>query len=168
TRIMRRLRGNEETPARGVSHSQQIANWLAHQRQRHPELRTTLLPVSRLCLEKATPERSGSGMSGEYSSENAWMNPQTIREIERMIMDQGMDETVMHIAVRHPALTELLTDTHAYQRFIERENIPEVWRKRLYALSRVRNAELRGMGLLVYLRKAHVRKARSTVLVEKT
>lgn len=158
---MRRFRVGEHAQAAGATHSQQIANWLAHQRQRNPELRTTLLPVSRLCLEKGTIARHANGKAIEYGEENAWMDPQTIQEIEQMIMDQGLDETIMHIAVRHPTLTELLTDKAVYQRFVEGENIPVVWRKRLLALTKVRNAELRGMGLLVYLRKAHLRKGRN-------
>lgn len=161
TRIMRRLRGANTEASAPVSHSQQIANWLAHQRQRNPELRATLLPVSRLCLEKGSEFRSGSGKKIVYEEEHAWMDPQTIQEVEHMIMDQGLEETVMHIAVQHPALTELLTDQKAYQRFVEEERIPVIWRKRLLALTNVRNAELRGMGLLVYLRKAHIRKARN-------
>src|SRR5262245_40479368 len=98
TRIMRRLRGGEHAPTIGVSHSQQIATWPAHQRQRNPELRTTLLPVSRLCMEKNTPSRATSLRAARFNGENAWMNPQTIQEVEQMIMDQGLDETVMHIA----------------------------------------------------------------------
>jgi hypothetical protein len=82
-----------------------------------------------------------------------------LSQIEQMIVKDGLDETVLRIAPQFPRLTELLTEKTSLMQFLEYEDVPEKWRKALHAFAKCPNNELRAVGTVVYLRKAHRRVA---------
>jgi hypothetical protein len=83
-----------------------------------------------------------------------------------MVLNQGVDETVVRIAPQFPRLTELLTDPNAFTQFIESGGVPQKWKKPLQSFARTPNEQLRAIGLLLYLRKAY--RTPSTNINERT
>ncbi len=126
-----------------------LATWFAHQAGHHPSLRTAIQPFRRLALTPAPKTRTIR--LGEV--ENVPKN--VLSQIEQMIVQDGLDETVLRIAPRFPRLTELLTEKETLLEFLHTTDVPEKWKKALHTFAQGPNHELRAVGTAIYLRKAH-------------
>lgn len=126
-----------------------LATWFAHQAGHQPKLRVAIQPFRRLALTPAPKTRTIRLGEVEQVPKNV------LSQIEQMIVKDGLDETVLRIAPQFPRLTELLTEKTALMQFLEYEEVPEKWRKALHAFAKCPNNELRAVGTVVYLRKAH-------------
>ncbi|MFH0970254.1 MAG: hypothetical protein V1776_02220 [Candidatus Diapherotrites archaeon] len=138
------------------------ATWLAKQATHNPGMRTAIHPFRRLALipsKERNPTLNGKMkeriedyvvIAGNEPIPKEWL-----QRIEQMVMSRGLDETSIHIAHQFPRLTELLTDPNSTIQFVNSQKIPEKWRRPLGAFARCPNEQLRAVGLLLYLRKAH-------------
>lgn len=128
-----------------------LATWFAHQAGHQPKLRVAIQPFRRLALTPAPKTRTIR--LGEVES----VPKNVLSQIEQMIVKDGLDETVLRIAPQFPRLTELLTEKETLVQFLENEEVPEKWKKALHSFAKCPNNELRAVGTVVYLRKAHRR-----------
>ncbi len=152
--LSRRANGGENPiPTRRMT----LATWLTRQAGHHPRMRAAINPFRRLAL--APHGAPGPTFQGNEEvvmvTENEPMKKEWLKKIEHMIVHRGLDETIIQIAPQFPKLTELLTDTEATQRFVASKNIPLKWKKPLQSFATCSNEQLRAVGLLLYLRKAH-------------
>ncbi len=87
---------------------------------------------------------------------NQQIRRRELAEIERMIIEYGLEVTLMRIALQYPFLADMMKNPATFEKFVKSKFVHPKWKERLLSVNRYASKELRAVALMLFLRKAYV------------
>ncbi len=155
--VLGRIRAYFRRPTLNQGHVEKRTEWLVRQHGRHPRVSAFNEMIR---LSRMPDEAAKRAMSDEDTDMSVVVNSservprKTLFELEKTVLDKGVEEAAMSVSMQYPSLAEILLQKNDFVAFVNANCLHEKWKKNLLQLSET-NPNVRAVGLLLYLRKAY-------------